>query len=320
MRQNLAILGYTFCLPPLFGTKLVKPNPSSTQQTMYIILGATGHVGSAVAETLLTQGEQVTVITRDKSKLEEWKQKEAEVAVADVHNVDELRQIFRGGQRLFLLNPPALPSTDTVAEERKSMHSIISALEGSGIEKIVAESTYGAQAGNGIGDLGVLYEMEQKLAETSIPATIIRAAYYMSNWDAYLQTIEKENKIYTLYPSDFKLPMVAPEDIGRFAAKLLRESVEKTGLYYVEGPIHYSANDVAGAFSEALDREVRAEVVERNEWVPFLTGVGFSEKAAEAMAAMTEITLNAKYEVSNFPVRGETSIREHVQKLIEATA
>jgi uncharacterized protein YbjT (DUF2867 family) len=149
---------------------------------MYIILGATGHVGSAVAETLLAQGEEVMVVTRDKGKSEEWKQKGAKVAVADVNNVDELRQIFREGKRLFLLNPPASPSTDTVVEERKSMHSIISALKGSGIEKIVAESTYGAQAGDGIGDLGVLYEMEQKLAESDIPSTIIRGAYYMSNW------------------------------------------------------------------------------------------------------------------------------------------
>ena len=36
---------------------------------MYIILGATGHVGSAVAETLLGRGEAVTVVTRDAEKL-----------------------------------------------------------------------------------------------------------------------------------------------------------------------------------------------------------------------------------------------------------
>jgi hypothetical protein len=58
---------------------------------------------------------------------------------------------------------PAKPSTDTVAEEQKTLSSILKALENSGIEKVVAESTYGAQPGEGVGDLGVLYDMEEQL-------------------------------------------------------------------------------------------------------------------------------------------------------------
>ncbi|MCF0060261.1 NAD(P)H-binding protein [Dyadobacter chenwenxiniae] len=148
---------------------------------MYIILGATGHVGSAVAETLLTKGERVTVVTRDPAKSDQWKQKGAEVAVADVHDVKRLRQIFQTGKRLFLLNPPASPDTDTVAEEKKSLASIMAAVEGSDFEKIVAQSTYGAHDGEGVGDLGVLYELEQKLSESRIPFSVVRGAYYMSN-------------------------------------------------------------------------------------------------------------------------------------------
>ena len=31
---------------------------------MYVVMGATGHVGGAVAQTLLASGEQVTILTR----------------------------------------------------------------------------------------------------------------------------------------------------------------------------------------------------------------------------------------------------------------
>ena len=40
---------------------------------MYVILGETGHVGSSVAATLLEQGRQVTIITYDDKKINEWR-------------------------------------------------------------------------------------------------------------------------------------------------------------------------------------------------------------------------------------------------------
>jgi uncharacterized protein YbjT (DUF2867 family) len=286
---------------------------------MHIVLGATGHVGSAVAETLLGDGENVTVVTRDEGKSKHWKDKGAQIAIADVHDVNTLRAVLQGGKRLFLLNPPALPDTDTVAEERKSMLSIVSALAGSGIEKIVALSTYGAQAGDGIGDLGVLYEMEQELAKINIPTTIIRAAYYMSNWDGFLESAQKDGQIFTLYPADFKLPMVSPENIGQFAAQLLKEPIEKTGLYHIEGPAQYSPAEVAEAFSKVLGKKVETIVIPREEWVSALTNMGFSQKAGESMAAMTAVTLDEKYEVTGERVKGETTINDYITQLVRTT-
>ena len=44
------------------------------------------------------------------------------------------------GKRAFLLNPPAAPSSDTDVEERATVAAIVEALEGSGLEKVVAAS------------------------------------------------------------------------------------------------------------------------------------------------------------------------------------
>lgn len=286
---------------------------------MYIILGATGHVGSAVAQTLLRKGQPVTVVTHDSKKADEWKQKGADVVVADVHDTDGLRQVFRRGKRLFLLNPPAAPSTDTAEEERKSISSILTALADSGIEKVVAESTYGTQPGDRIGDLGVLYELEQGLAKTGIPASIIRAAYYMSNWDMSLQTAQQEGKVHTLYPPDLKLPMAAPQDLGQVAAQLLMEPVGKTGLYYVEGPETYSSADVAAAFSTALNKPVEAVETPRDQWIPALMTMGFSQKGAESMAAMTAITLEKlekQDDLPDSPIRGTTTLEKYINTLV----
>jgi uncharacterized protein YbjT (DUF2867 family) len=74
---------------------------------MLIVLGGTGHAGSSVAVDLLEQGEQVTVITRDNKKTKEWERRGAKNAVVDVLDSKKLKEIFRTGTRLFLLNPPA---------------------------------------------------------------------------------------------------------------------------------------------------------------------------------------------------------------------
>jgi len=281
---------------------------------MHIILGATGHIGSALAKDLLQHGEPVTVITRSEKKAEEWLQTGAKVAIADVHDTEKLHQIFNQGKKLFLLNPSAPPDTDTVMEEKRTLYAILKALENSKIEKVVAQSTYGAQPGEGIGDLGVLYEMEQRLLQLNIPHTIIRAAYFMSNWDMSLQTAKKEQKIHTLYPITFKLPMVAPKDIAKVAARLMMRPVEQRGLYFVEGPVFYSAADVADACAKVLGTPVTAVETPREQWGTALQSLGFSPKAAASMAAMTELTLKGESD-SQIPIKGTTTIEEYITAL-----
>lgn len=283
---------------------------------MDIILGATGHVGSEVAKNLISRGENITVVTHDPDKKEAWTMRGAEVAVVDIHETEALAKLFQTGQRLFFLNPPADPSLDSVKEEKITMYSILEALKDSGIEKVVAESTYGAQPGDGIGDLGVLQEMEEGLKELGVSTTILRAAYYMSNWDHFLESAKSESQIYTLYPLDFKIPMVAPADIGKVAAELLQAPLSSEGIYHIEGPEKYSALDVAKAFSKALGKEVTVKVLSEGEWEPWLLKMGFSQIAAESMIRMTEITLAEDYEVPSSPIRGTTTLEMYIHSLV----
>lgn len=284
---------------------------------MHIILGGTGHIGTALATALLSKNEQVTIISRNPKKKQAWEQKGATVAIADVLDVNNLRKIFDTGERLFLLNPPADPSTDTVMEEKKTVNAILAALKGSQIKKVVAESTYGAQPGEGLGDLGVLYDMEQSLAGINIPVTVIRGAYYMSNWAMSLETAQQAGKVYSFYPGDYKLPMVSPADIGRFAAELMLEPITQTGLHYVEGPEKYSPNDVAAAFAAALVKEVKAVEIPEAQWEQTLKDAGFSEPAAKSMAAMTRVTLQQKFEQPQHTVKGTTTLNNYIRELVD---
>ncbi|CAN7361302.1 NmrA family NAD(P)-binding protein [Polaromonas sp. LjRoot131] len=289
---------------------------------MHIILGGTGHVGSALVKRLVDAGEPVTLVTHDPDKsgragkAKHEVPQRAKVALADVHDVPALRKVFQQGTRLFLLNPPAAPATDTDAEERATAKSIIEALQGTRLEKIVAESTYGAQPVERAGDLGILYDMEKALEAQAIPFSVIRAAYYMSNWDASLKTARDEGVIDSMYPADFKLPMVAPQDLGEFAARLMTEPAEKTGIFYAEGPEQYSPGDVAAAFSEALGKPVSVRVTPREQWVATFQALGFSPAAAKSYAEMTRLTRDRPY-TADAPVRGRTTLRAYMQALVD---
>ena len=283
---------------------------------MNIIIGGTGHVGSEVARNLLLNDEHVMIITHSGEKISDWEEEGAEVALVDVHDSDSLHKVLMNGGELFLINPNADPKEDTVKEEKKSLYSILEALEDTPITKIVAESTYGARLGDGIGDLGILHEMEESLKQLGIPHAIIRAAFYMSNWDAFIESAKNEGVITTMYPEDFKLPMVAPEDLGEFASKLLNSEISSSEIHYVEGPEKYSPRDVANAFSKALGKEVKVNVLKEEEWLPWLMKQGFSQAAAESMVRMTEIIISKDYEVPKFFSRGKTSLDEYIAKQI----
>lgn len=281
---------------------------------MFVVLGATGHVGSAAADALLDAGEPVTVVVHHANKAAAWRAKGAEVAVADVLDPDGLRAVFRRGTRAFLLNPPAAPSTDTDVEERRTWVGIVQALEGSGLEKVVVESTYGAQPGQRCGDLNVLHDFEQALAAQPIPVTVQSAAYYMSNWDAVLDQA-RQGVLPTMLPPDLMLPMVAPLDLGRAAADFLREPVGQEGVRYVEGPARYSPGDVAAAFAEALGRPVEPKVTPRDKWEQAYRDLGFSQPAADSYARMTRVTADSIFEPEN-PRRGEVTLERYICDLV----
>jgi uncharacterized protein YbjT (DUF2867 family) len=290
---------------------------------MHIVLGATGHVGSAVAMALLDRGEPVIVVTRDPRKAERFIRRGGGAAIADIHDTDALRPALQRGRSAFLLMPPAAPSTDTVGEEHRTVASIVRALAGTQLEKVVVQSAYGAQPGEGLGDLGVLYDFEQAVTALGVRTSIIRAAYYMSNWDSALDTARDTaghwGKVQTFFPPDFALPMVAPADLGRVAARLLTEEIGHTGVRYVEGPTPYSARDVARAFAQALGREVRTVETPPSQWRVAYQSLGFSPIAAESYARMTAVTLDG-VERPDAPERGSISLSEYVNQLVRRAA
>ncbi|MFC4257209.1 NAD(P)H-binding protein [Altererythrobacter xixiisoli] len=282
---------------------------------MHIVMGGTGHVGSETAKALLRAGQEVGIVTRHPERATALGDAGARIIKADVNDIASLRAAFSLGRRAFLLNPPGDTKKDSDAIERQTVANILAALDGSGLEKLVAASVSGARPGERIGDLSVLWELEQGLVAQPIPAAINGAGYYMSNWDAQLESVRQTGVLATMFPADFKLPMVAPADLGKAAAERLMSSSEDIGVRPIEGPERYSSQDVADAFARALGRDVRVEVTPPGQVKQAFLQLGFSEEAAESYMRMTHATIKNRSEASNETWRGDITLEAYVQAL-----
>ncbi|KHL26529.1 NmrA family transcriptional regulator [Croceibacterium mercuriale] len=283
---------------------------------MFGVMGATGHVGAAVADTLLSMGEDVTVMTRQPDRAGAWRDKGARVVAADAEDPASLAAAFRSADRAFLLNPPADPRGDTDAAERRTIASILSALDGSGLEKVVAASTYGAQPGEGLGDLSTLWQLEEGLRARPIPAAINRGAYYMTNWLGFTDAVRRTGILPSMFPADVEIPMVAPADLGRAAAERLLQPVQDEEILYVEGPARYTPRDVADAFAGALGRAVQVDVAPREQWPAIYRDAGFSPEAAAAYTRMTAISLDSGFDKPARPLRGATGLNAFMATVV----
>lgn len=72
---------------------------------MYAIMGATGNVGSKVADNLLSRGEKVRVVARSEEKLKPFMDRGAEVAAGDAVDVSFLTKAFTGANAVFTMSP-----------------------------------------------------------------------------------------------------------------------------------------------------------------------------------------------------------------------
>lgn len=287
---------------------------------MFVVMGATGHIGSVIVADLLARKDAVLALIHSPEKAANLESKGAKTFVVDARNPDALRVAFKRGRRAFLLNPPAAPSTDTDAEETATVRAILEALDGSGLEKVVAASTMGASAGPALqprtGDSSVLYEFEQGLTSQPIPAAINRGAYYLSNFKMQIDQVRETGKLQTMFPADFRLPMVAPEDLGKVALRRLTSGLDDVGIVSIEGPARPTFGDVADAFAEVLGSGVRVATTPRDKWVETFNSQGFSEPAADAYARMTAAAIDGPATPEGETEKGRTSLKAYIRSLV----
>ncbi len=279
---------------------------------MFVVLGATGHTGSVVAETLLERNQPVRVVVRSADKGADWKAKGAEVAVASLEDVTALTKALQGAAAVYLLVPPNYGASSWLSEQRQRIDRAAEAVKASGIAHVVFLSSVGGHLPEGTGPIRAARYGEQQLSALARNVTILRPCYFMENWASGIGLAKGQGVLPTFIPSQTKMPMISTKDIGRVAADRLIAGGRGHAIVELAGPEEYSPEDVAAALGRIIGRAVVTQVAPLSAVVPTFTSFGFSEEAAGLFEEMyTSFSKGAVgYEVPKSLVRGTISLAE----------
>ena len=255
---------------------------------MFVIAGATGNTGGVVASTLLAQGKPVTVLVRDASKGESWREKGAQVATASLEDTHAVAQALAGAEGAYLLIPPDYKTEDALGYGFRVSEALAGAVKTSGIPHVVLLSSVGAQHADGTGPIRSLHHAESVLWPAAKNLTVIRAAYFLQNWSGSVDGVRKQGALHNFLAPERKIPMVSTTDIGKIAAGYLADPARGRRVVELAGPEDYSPQDIARIFAAALGKPVKLETHSLDAVIPSMTAAGFPQDLARLFREMIE--------------------------------
>lgn len=285
---------------------------------MFVVIGATGNTGSAVAGTLLSRKQPVRIVVRSAEKGAAWKAKGAEIAVASLDDVSALTKAFEGATGVYLLVPPNYGAVAWLAEQRARMDRAAEAVMNSGVGHVVFLSSIGGHIAEGTGPIRAARFGEQKLGGVAKNLTIVRPCYFMENWAPGIGMAKGQGILPTFIAPTAKVPMISTRDIGRIGAEQLMAGGKGKQIVELAGPEEYSPNDVAAALGQILGKVVSAQHAPLSAVVPTFKSFGFSDEAAklfeEMYASFSKGAIGYEYPTSL--VRGTVTLAEALPGLV----
>jgi len=255
-----------------------------------VICGATGNVGSKVAETLLAAGESVRVIGRERVRLGPLAGKGAEPFPGDIEDGAFLEKAFAGARAAFIMIPPKYDAENVREYQRQAAEALVSALSRAGVPRVVTLSSIGAHLPEGTGPILGLHDLEAKLDRTLPDAGVVhlRPAYFMENPLWSIPVIRAHGINGSPIRPDAPIPMVATKDIADAAARLLDYGTfAGHSVRYLLGPRDMTMSEATRILGQAVGNPgLKYVQFPEEEARKAMTGMGMSESVVEAMLEM----------------------------------
>ena len=245
-----------------------------------IVTGATGKTGSAVVTEMLKAGYPVrAMVHREDSRSARLKAQGAEIAVADISDVDRVADALNDVQRAYFC-PPYDPymiqgaAAFAIAAKEARLEHIV------GLSQWLASPSHPSLSTRQSWLVDRLFSMLPGVAHT-----ILNPGFFA---DTYLVTIGLAAQ-FGVFPWMYGNSRNAPpsnEDIARVAAAVLMDPARHAGKSYrPTGPELLGAEDIAIAMGRAVGRSVR--VVPTPTWL-FM-------KTARTAGMPIELMSNVRY-------------------------
>jgi uncharacterized protein YbjT (DUF2867 family) len=187
----------------------------------YVVFGAGGHVGGAIADRLLAAGKQVRVVARSAEKLQAHARRGAEVAAGDVSDGAFVRRALQGAQAAFVLLPPYAGPGIRAWQDRVA-GILGDGLEANQVPYAVSLSSVGADRGDRNGPIAGLHALEGRLDRIrGLNALHLRPGFFFENHLMTIGMVRGAGANGGALRGDVPFPQIATRDIGEVAATRL---------------------------------------------------------------------------------------------------
>ena len=245
---------------------------------MILVTGATGRTGSEVVKELIAKGEQVRALVRDPERAEAIRGPGVELVVGDVEKPETWDAALNGVDKAFLLSPEG--------PQMAELHGkFAEAANNAGVRHLVRMSILVANPDSPLAIGRWHGEADQNVANSGIPYTIIRPAYFMQNIIGSARMIAMESA----FPGamgDGKVGVIDTRDIGNVAATILTSDGHDGKTYPLTGPESLSLGELAGKLSAVLGKEVKYVNVSQADAKSGMMAMGMPDWMADGWAAM----------------------------------
>ena len=220
---------------------------------MILIVGASGHLGQAVAARLLAQGKSVRLMTRTPAALARFKQQGAEVVPGDLRNPAQLKRACLGVEQVLAaahaLNGKGDNNPETV-DDLGNRH-LIDAARASGVEHFIYLSILGARADNPLPFFRIKYNIEEYLRKSGVSFTILRPTAYMELWGQLIGVpILQQGKATIFGSGNNPINFVSVEDVADMVCLALDDRRLRNRCIDIGGPENLTMNQVALLFEK----------------------------------------------------------------------
>lgn len=252
----------------------------------YVVIGATGAQGGAVAAALLSRGLPVRAVVRrpDSAGAVRLADRGAELAVADLDDPQSLAVAFTGAAGVFALTTPFERGPE---EEVAQGRSIIEAASSAGVGHLVFSSVASADQHTGVPHFESKVVVEAALAASGIPYTIVGPTYFYDNLLGGLEQI-REGVLDLPVPADVPLQQLSRRDLGEFVATVFADPQRFLGARIDIASDNPTPTQMAASLTRRLGREVRLrtsdpaqiESDDMRAMFTFLSSTGYSADLA----------------------------------------
>lgn len=259
-----------------------------------VITGSIGTIGKPLTKELIHKGHLVTVITSKAERKSAIEALGAKAAVGTFFDVDFLTQTFKGADIVYLMEAwEGIGSifdkdVDFVEAFARIGGNYKTAVEQSGIKRIVHLSSIGAHTDQGTGSLYLHNKVESILRQLPDDVSIkfMRPVGFYTNLFRSLDSIENQHAIVSTYGGDKKEPWVSPLDIASNIADEMEKPFEgKTAHYLASDEV--SPDEVVQLLAEAIGQpELKWTVISDEQMLRGMLAAGMNEWIANGFVAM----------------------------------